>query len=227
MNKILKLMMVFVLIVVASFYLTGCSLKEKIDEYSSNKVQGYLNIENVTQFSYDGSNYTILEDTISNNDFGEWIGYVRKIAAIDGAGKIVFQEDIESHTFKTLKDLKNNVPEATYIISFLNVYRAKNDDVYLIIEVNGENHKAILNENIKDTDNIFDFKKNVESNSGRFTIVPISKEELNEIDWFGTNSETHRKEWFYNDIYEIYGINQTEKVAVNVNNHYYVAKQIG
>lgn len=40
--------------------------KNKIEEYSSDKEQCYLNTQNVTQFSYNGNDYTILEDTVSN-----------------------------------------------------------------------------------------------------------------------------------------------------------------
>ena len=59
----------------------------------------------MTQFSYKGNNYTILADTVSNGGLGEWIGYIRQLAAVDEAGKILFQENIETATFKTLGDL--------------------------------------------------------------------------------------------------------------------------
>ena len=79
MNKNRKMVIVLLFAFVVCFSLAGCSLQEKIKEYSSDKEQCYLNAENVTQFSYKGNDYTILEDTVSNGGLGEWTGYIRQI----------------------------------------------------------------------------------------------------------------------------------------------------
>ena len=76
MNKNRKMFIVLLFAFVVCFSLVGCSLQDKIEEYSSDKEQCYLNTENVTQFSYKGNDYTILEDTVSNGGLGEWIGYI-------------------------------------------------------------------------------------------------------------------------------------------------------
>ena len=177
MNKCRKVMMLlFAVIVCLSF--AGCSLREKIEDYSSDKEECYLNEENVTKFSYKGNNYTILADTVSNGGLGEWIGYIRQLAAVDEAGKILFQENIETATFKTLGDLVDKAPNAAYIIPFLNVYAAPNTDDYLIVDVNGGYHKAVIDENIKDTDTVFDFKAIEQSMSGKFEINPQNATQL-------------------------------------------------
>ena len=270
MNKSRKRMMVLMLTVAIYFSLAGCSLQDKIEEYSSNKEQCYLNIENVTQFSYKGSNYTILEDTVSNGGLGEWVGYIRQLAAMDQAGKVLLQENMESATFQTLADLAEKAPEAAYIIPFLNVYAAPNADDYLIVDVNGGYHKAVRKENIKDTDTVFNFKDAEQSLSGKFEInpenatqllcdgtiyqvtsdtisndelgnyidilaesvtfdtetkLPLSKKDLINIDWFGDSAGQEREQWFYTDVYEIYGTDRTEAVAVKINNRYYIAKR--
>lgn len=85
MNKKRIMFVLFAFIVCAA--LAGCSLQDKIKEYSSDKEQCYLDTENVTRFSYKGNNYTILADTVSNGGLGEWIGYIRQLAAIDEKGK--------------------------------------------------------------------------------------------------------------------------------------------
>ena len=36
---------------------------------------------------------------------------------------------------------------------------------------------------------------------------PLSKEELNRIDWAGTSAGQHRERWFYMDVYEISSTN--------------------
>ena len=74
MSKSRKIMMLMFAFAVC-LSLVGCSLQDKIEEYSSGKEQCYLNAENVTQFSFKENDYTILEDTVSNGGLGEWIVY--------------------------------------------------------------------------------------------------------------------------------------------------------
>lgn len=262
------MMLLFTFTLCASLY--GCSLQDKIKEYSSNKEQCCLNTENVTQFDYKGNSYTILEDTVSNDGLGEWIGYIRQLTAVDEAGKVLFQKNIETAAFQTLADLADKAPKAAYIIPFLNVYAAPGADDYLIVDVNGRYHKAIINENIKDTDTVFDFKDTEQSMSGRFEINPenvtqllcsgtvyqvtsdtvsddelgsyidilaknvtfdtetkrpLSKKDLSKIDWYGESAGQKREQWFYEDVYEIYGTDKTEAVAVKINNRFYIAKR--
>ena len=269
MNKCRKVMiLLFAVIVCLSF--AGCSLQDKIKDYSSDKEECYLNKENVTQFSYKGNNYTILADTVSNGGLGEWIGYIRQLAAVDEAGKILLQENIETATFQTLADLVDKAPNAAYIIPFLNVYAAPNADDYLIVDINGGYHKAVIDENIKGTDTVFDFKDIEQSMSGKFEInpqnatqllcngavyqvtsdtvsnnelgsyidilaeniifnaetkIPLPKEELSKIDWYGESAGQQREQWIYKDIYEIQGTEKTEAVAVQINDRYYIAKR--
>lgn len=246
---------------------------EGAKEGDYSREQCYLNKENVTQFSYKGNDYTILADTISNSELGEWIGYIRQLAAVDESGKILLQENLKTATFQTLADLADLVdkaPNDAYIIPFLNVYAAPNADDYLIVDINGEYHKAVIDEKIKGTDTVFDFKDIEQSMSGKFEInpqnatqllcdgtvyqvtsdtvsnnelgsyigilaenvifnaetkIPLSKEELRKIDWYGENAGQHREQWIYKDIYEIHGTEKTEAVAVQINDRYYIAKR--
>ena len=64
MNKNRKMVIVFLFASVLCFSLAGCTLQDRIEEYSSGKEQCYLNTENVTRFSYKGNDYTILADTL-------------------------------------------------------------------------------------------------------------------------------------------------------------------
>lgn len=270
MNKAWKTVIALLAAFVICVSFAGCSLQDKIKEYSSNKEQCYLETENVTQFSYKGNDYTVLEETVSNGDIGEWIGYIRQLAAVDEAGRVLLQENIEDAAFQTFTDLADKAPEAAYIIPFLNVYAATNTEDFLIIDVNGGYHKAVANEIIKDTDTVFDFKNTGKSMSGKFEINPqnatqllfenavyqvtldavskdelgsyidiiaksvtfdaetkrpLSKEELNEIDWNGESARQGRELWVYTDVYEIYGTDKSEAVAVKVNNCCYIAKR--
>lgn len=88
MIKKMILLVVAILLMEAS--MTGCSVLEKgIDEYSKDKEECVLNTDNVTQFTYKGDSFTILDDTLSNSELGEWVGYIRKLAVVDSNGKIL------------------------------------------------------------------------------------------------------------------------------------------
>lgn len=100
------------------------------------------------------------------------------LAAIDENGKILLQENVEPATFQSLADLAEKAPEAAYIIPFLNVYAAPNADDYLIVDVNGGYHKAVISENVKDSDTVFDFKKTEESINDRFEVNPENATQL-------------------------------------------------
>ena len=70
--------------------------------------------------------------------------YIRQLVAVDNTGAIIVQENIEDATFHALSDLAEKAPDAKYIIPFLNVYADPNNASNLIVDVNGEYHKATL-----------------------------------------------------------------------------------
>lgn len=168
-----KMILLVVAILLMGASMTGCSVLEKgIDEYSKDKEECVLNTDNVTQFTYKGDSFTILDDTLSNSELGEWVGYIRKLAVIDSNGKILLQQDTEKATFKTLADIADSKPDAAYIIPFFNVYTVKDGNTQeLIVDVNGGYHKAILNSFVTDKDTIFRYNQKTEATAeGEFTI---------------------------------------------------------
>lgn len=155
--------------------MTGCSVLEKgMEEYCKDKDECVLNTDNVTQFSYRGDSYTILDDMLSNSELGDWVGYIRKLVVTDSNGKILLQQDTEKATFKTLADIIDSEPEAAYIIPFLNVYTVKDGNLQvLIVDVNGGYHKAIRSTSISDSDDIFHYdNQQTETEGGEFTVNP-------------------------------------------------------
>lgn len=251
------------------FMMVGCvPLQNKIEAYSNDKVVCYLNTENVTQFDYQSKNYTILNDTVSNSDLGDLVGYIRQMAAVNESGQILFQENMIEVSVQTLADITQKAPDAAYTVPFLNVYAAPNDNSYLIVDVNGAYHKAVPTKSITEADAIFDYKAAAKNSSNAFVInpenatqlicddityqmteetiateklgnflavlaqnvtfdadtkKPLSKNELNRMDWAGENHQ-RRENWFYTDVYEVRGFAVSEAVAVEVNNQYYLAK---
>ena len=270
MNKTMKFIGEIFFMVCFCCVLCGCSiLQNGIREYSSGKEQCYLVSEDVTQFTYKGETYTILNNTVSNDELGEWLGYIRQLAAVNEAGTVLVQETIETASFRTLSDLADKTPDVKYIIPFLNVYAVPNSASQLIVDVNGGYHEAIPSNQLTAEDEVFDFKTAAENTGSSFEVNPqnatqltygdriyqvtdetvpkdhlgvyldilsktvtfdadskrpLSKEELNKIDWDGTSTEQQRERWFYVDVYEISGIDPADAVAVKVNNQYYIAQ---
>ena len=171
MSKIKNMLVSIALMSLLCFLIAGCApLEDRINEFSKDKVQCYLNSENVTQFTYENRNYTILNDTVSNGDLGDWIGYIRQLAAVDESGRVLLQENIVDADFQTLADLPEKASGTAYIIPFLNVYTAPNDNSYLIVDVNGGYYKAVPSESVTEANVVFDFKGARKTTSGEFTI---------------------------------------------------------
>ena len=206
---------------------------------------------------------------MKNENLGEWIGYIRQLVAVDNTGAIIVQENIEDATFHALSDLAEKAPDAKYIIPFLNVYADPNNASNLIVDVNGEYHKATLSNQLTGAETIFDFRIAAEKASSDFelnptnatqiisdnkvyqvttetvskeqlgnymdilaekvifdadTKLPLTKMEMNQIDWTGSSSEQTRESWFYVDVYEISDTDPADAVAVKVNNQYHIAR---
>ena len=270
MNKMMKVFCAMLLMGCLCSLFSVCSfVKEQIKEYADDKEPCVLNHGDVTQFTYKGDSYTILDDTMKNENLGEWIGYIRQLVAVDDTGAIIVQENIGDATFHSLSDLAEESPDAKYIIPFLNVYADPNNASNLIVDVNGGYHKATLSNQLTGAEIILDFRIAAEKAASNFelnptnttqiicdnrvyqvttetvskgqlgkymdilaekvtfdadTKLPLTKEEMKQIDWTGSSSEQTRESWFYVDVYEISGTNPADAVAVKVNNQYHIAR---
>lgn len=179
MNKVICFFRGLFLMVCLCCVLSGCSaLQNGIREYSSDKEQCYLVSEDVTQFTYQEEQYTILNNTVSNSGLGEWIGYIRQLAAVNEDGAVLVQENIETASFETLSDLADKAPDAKYIIPFLNVYAAPNNATHLIVNVNGGYHEAVPSAQLTAEDEVFNFKTAAEQTSGSYEVNPQNATQL-------------------------------------------------
>lgn len=171
MNKTIKIFRGTLLMVCLCCILSGCSvLQNGIREFSSDKEQCHLVREDVTQFIYKGEAYTILNHTVSNDGLGQWLGYIRQLAAVDEAGTVLIQEAIENASFETLSDLADKAPDAKYIIPFLNVYATPNHVSRLIVDVNGGYHEAVPSSQLTADDEVFDFKTAAENTDSSYEV---------------------------------------------------------
>lgn len=179
MKKISKMTAICgILVVMTGTALTGCSFQDKVNEYSKDKEECLLNTENVTQFTYKGDSYTILEETVPNSGLGAWVGYIRKLTVIDEDGKILQQENTEAADISSLKKIADSDDKAAYIIPFLNVYAAPNDDTFLIVDARGEYHKAVLSRDVTEEQKVFSYRAGGEAEGGSFVLNPQNATQL-------------------------------------------------
>jgi hypothetical protein len=271
MKQHLKILTLALLIFSILTALPACSsLQQRMDAYAANKEECYLNDDDVRQFSYQKKSYTILEKNCSNDDLGDWVGYIRKFAAVDSNGRILLQETLGTDTLRTLADMGKKAPQAVSIIPFLNVYEGKEESDTLIVDVNGGYHKAVPTEKRRKNEKVLDFLNADKPSSDDFRInpqnatellcgdkvyeistqkvkpsdlgdflgilaqsitfdsqskLPLSKSDLNKMDWKGESADKKREHWTYIDICEILDRKVEDAVAVNINNDYYVAQR--
>lgn len=179
MKKISKMTIICaILVVMTGTALTGCSFQDKVNEYSKDKEECLLNTENVTQFTYKGDSYTILEETVPNSGLGAWVGYIRKLTVIDEDGKILQQENTEAADISFLKNIADSDDGAAYIIPFLNVYAAPNDDTFLNVDARGEYHKAVLSRDVTEEQKVFSYRAGGEAEGGGFELNPQNATQL-------------------------------------------------
>ena len=169
-----KLSLILSLILLLPICLAGCGILESgIRHYAKDKEECLLSTDNVTQFTYKGEDYTLLENTLPDEDLGSWIGYIRKLAVIDSSGKILKQQSITKEPFQSLAKMADSIPNASHVIPFLNVYTVKDGPGQeLIVEADGGYHEAIPSSMVKAEDNIFHYDRDTESSDTDFSVNP-------------------------------------------------------
>ena len=69
-----KLSLILSLILLLPLCLAGCGILESgIRHYAKDKEECLLSTDNVTQFTYKGEDYTLLENTLPDEDLGSGI----------------------------------------------------------------------------------------------------------------------------------------------------------
>lgn len=157
----------------------GCNIREKrVEEYAMGKETCELNEEDVTKFRFKETEYTILEETVENEELGEWVGYIRQYVAVDENGGILLQEYVEEVSPWTLTKLGRLDSKTAYIITFLNVYENPENRECVLVDVNGEYHKAMMTASVADTDIVFDFRTEGQSGRKEYVLHPENATQL-------------------------------------------------
>lgn len=164
MKKIISLLLVFIL----CFGMSGCSILEnEITNRRNEREYCTLNEKNATIFTYNGKEYTILEDTVARDGLGAWVGYIQKFAVLDKQNAVLELREIELST----SSIGNLPDETACVVQFFNIYIDKDTDSQnLIIDVNGGFHKAIPKEQANDTTEIISFEELDTASDGSISI---------------------------------------------------------
>ena len=160
----MKRVICMILVVALCCGLSGCSLLDKeIANRKSEREECVLNELDASLFTYDGTEYRILEDTVDRNQLGSWVGYIQKYAVLDE------QYAVLKMLKMSLTELKSALPDtAIYLILYLNIYNQK-DSKDLIIDVDGGYHKAVPQDQAGDA-KVIEFKALQTEGEGQITV---------------------------------------------------------
>lgn len=197
-NKLInKNIIIIFLILFTLFSCSGCALKKQIMT-KQGKQECYLDDTDATKFTYNGQQYTILNDIIESSELGDWVGFIQKYAALDNNYKILNMQDMGTNITGDLKKLAEQSNQAAYYIPYLNVYRLKNNtgSTTLIIDVDNAFHRAVLSESIKEGDFKIIFSSEINTNNENLTddVPTINRNDLRKLLWNGNTYKITEQE---------------------------------
>ena len=157
--------------------ISGCGfMRSEIEKYAANKEQCDLYINDSIKLVYENKEYTVLSDTVLVDNVGNWVGYIRQYVWVNDQGEVILQDSIDD-MFQKMEDYSGDKSCITYVIPFYNVYALLDESLYLVVDINGQYHKAVLsNDSIEE--NVFNFKDILLSKNSSFIINPDNATQL-------------------------------------------------
>ncbi|WP_326513424.1 NisI/SpaI family lantibiotic immunity lipoprotein [Clostridium intestinale] len=128
------------LLLIISLSISECSfLENQMFFRRSNREYCIINEKDARIFSYKSKDYIILEDLISKDMLGNWVGYIQKVALLNDQYSLLELRELKS----TNNFIDNSPDETAYVIQYFNIYESNSDNQELIVKVNDGFHKAI------------------------------------------------------------------------------------
>ena len=220
----------------------GCQTKE--NQLLSIQEKGEaceVDVGEEIKICYSGEWYTVLSESVSQEDVGSLVGYVRKLfdvgngrtisilniyttaeegvllADIDGVFRKAVRTPEEVDGILQVADLRGGTEEEeTFVVNLENATQILGSHgIYQITEetVSGD----LLGNYLAciGTQVTFDMQ----------TGKAIPKETLKKIDWTGDGeAKQKRADWTYTNVYEIQGEDTASKIAVEINSEYRMAE---
>lgn len=102
-----------------------------------------LTAEDVRIFSYEGKKYFITDSRVKKEENISIAAYFNKLAAVRENGELICQQSFDKLDLNAFRKEIGRAEGEIYCLSFLNIYRFKNDSSCLAVCVNGEYFKAM------------------------------------------------------------------------------------
>lgn len=135
------------------FSMAGCStVKKAADALNKGKEKCDINHDNATMFSYNGSDYTILNESINSESLGKFVAYIQQIVLMDKNYKV-----IRTWSLDDAKEKEDTVSSSQYLITFQNIYSI--DENSVAISVDGNYYKAVKSDTLSNDSSIIQYEK--------------------------------------------------------------------
>lgn len=225
-----------ILCFLTSLLLFGCSAEE---DFYIGKEECELKVSDKVTIVYKDNEYVVLSEKVPKENVGTWVGYINKnvsgamfstvyldkegdeminVAIDDCFYRAVEEDGLE--TEQKLLQLSDFEGDETGIIKFLSVnpddatQLIGNDKIYQVTD------EVVLREEVEGYQTSISAYVIFDTNTKKI----IEKAEYTKIDWTGEEFKNeNRTVWVYKDVFRIKN-SDWEKIAVNVNGEYHVAK---
>ncbi|MSS62736.1 NisI/SpaI family lantibiotic immunity lipoprotein [Velocimicrobium porci] len=137
--------------------LSGCSsIEKKLEEQKSQKEKAVLNEKDLSEFNYQNSSYTILNQTKEQSELGSWVGIIQKYVLVNKDGSFLNQYDIDGYDLSNLVEASENSDQTgSYVITYYNIYKTKeNSPKELILDINDTYYLAVPTKQITSSDKV-------------------------------------------------------------------------
>ncbi len=231
-----RLLFLFLCIVgmVVMISVTGCGSRTIMDD----KVKCTIKAGDVITISYKDKEYVVLDEEISANDLGDWVGYIYQ--NISGVMFATVYQDKEDESFIV-------VAADNLFYRAIEKDKLTDDRVVLVIEeskqlseTNGQQEVSVNAANVTEIiygDKVYGIteEKVDREHLGNFiasiakymvydmeNLTEVEKEEYTKIDWDGGDNGRYAVRVYGN----VYHVKDTEELGVEVNGVYYIAVEV-
>lgn len=228
--------------ILGALLLAGCQTKEnRLLSIQEKGEACEVDVGEEIKICYSGEWYTVLSESMSQEDVGSLVGYVRKLvdigngrtvsilniyttaeegvllADIDGVFRKAVRAPDESGGILQVADLRGETEEEeTFVVNLENATQILGSHgIYQITE------ETVSEEMLGNYLTCIGTQVTFDMQTGR----AIPEETLKKIDWTGDGeAKQKRADWTYTNVYGIQGEDTASKIAVEINGEYRMAE---
>lgn len=230
---------VVTLAIVISIFFTGCDANHVL---YGEKEKCSIHVSDKITITYDSNEYVMLKDRVSEDNVGEWVGYVSKNISgamfstvyLDKSDEDMINVAVDNCFYKAVKADKLEDNQVAMRLEDGEIFDKEETVLFEEPEINPENAtQLVCNGRVYQvTDEVLSrecLDKYIAGISKYIvfdtdTKKVLSQEKYAQIDWHGTKTQGEsRTVWVYTDVYEIKD-SEEDSIAVKINGEYYSAE---